>query len=183
MTTTLLAPPDVRPPHPASTVDVQPLRPIHAIDLAAVDLALDGLRAGHDLTRHVRTRRWVMRQVARRSADTRAYVVTRDGAAVGVVLLENIRRADTFAAELQVYVDRAHRREDVAGAAVRRVVDVARELGLHRLEAAVLPDDAAARGLLTGGGFVPVGLARGYRLVDGQWRDHVLYERLVAEGG
>jgi len=45
----------------------------------------------------------------------------------------------------------------------------------------VLPDDASGLARFAKAGFTAVGLARGYRLVAGQWRDHVLLERLVTE--
>jgi ribosomal-protein-alanine N-acetyltransferase len=72
-------------------------------------------------------------------------------------------------------------RAAVRAEAVRAAVRAAAGLGLHRLEAAVLPDDGDALSALVAAGFTAVGLARGYRLVSGRWRDHVLLERLVGE--
>jgi ribosomal-protein-alanine N-acetyltransferase len=48
-------------------------------------------------------------------------------------------------------------------------------LGLHRIEAACLPDNAASRRVLTKAGFVEEGVARKYLKINGQWRDHVLF--------
>jgi ribosomal-protein-alanine N-acetyltransferase len=66
---------------------------------------------------------------------------------------------------------------------VDRLAALAGDLGLRRLEAAVLPDDPAARGVLAATGFVALGLSRGHRLVAGRWEDHVIFERAVTSGG
>ena len=49
------------------------------------------------------------------------------------------------------------------------------KLGLHRIEAACLPDNVASRRVLTKAGFVEEGAARKYLKINGQWRDHVLF--------
>jgi ribosomal-protein-alanine N-acetyltransferase len=48
-------------------------------------------------------------------------------------------------------------------------------LGLHRIEAACLPDNIASRRVLTKAGFVEEGAARKYLKINGQWRDHLLF--------
>jgi ribosomal-protein-alanine N-acetyltransferase len=49
------------------------------------------------------------------------------------------------------------------------------KLGLHRVEAACLPDNMASRRVLTKAGFVEEGAARKYLKINGQWRDHILF--------
>ena len=49
------------------------------------------------------------------------------------------------------------------------------KLGLHRIEAACLANNAASRRVLTKAGFVEEGVARKYLKINGQWRDHVLF--------
>jgi ribosomal-protein-alanine N-acetyltransferase len=49
------------------------------------------------------------------------------------------------------------------------------KLGLHRIEAACLPDNAASRRVLAKAGFVEEGIARRYLKINGQWRDHLLF--------
>jgi ribosomal-protein-alanine N-acetyltransferase len=51
-------------------------------------------------------------------------------------------------------------------------------LGLHRIEAACLPNNIASRRLLAGLGFVEEGHARRYLRINGSWQDHVLYSLL-----
>jgi ribosomal-protein-alanine N-acetyltransferase len=54
-------------------------------------------------------------------------------------------------------------------------------IGLHRVEAACLPQNAASRGLLLKLGFVEEGYARRYLRINGSWQDHVLYGLLKEE--
>jgi ribosomal-protein-alanine N-acetyltransferase len=62
------------------------------------------------------------------------------------------------------------------GAALQALLPFAFErLGLHRIEAACLPHNAASRRLLERTGFLEEGLARRYLRINGTWQDHVLY--------
>ena len=51
-------------------------------------------------------------------------------------------------------------------------------LGLHRLEAACLPHNAASAGVLEKVGFVREGRARRYLKINGVWQDHDLFSLL-----
>jgi ribosomal-protein-alanine N-acetyltransferase len=55
-------------------------------------------------------------------------------------------------------------------------------LGLHRVEAACLPRNAASRALLKGCGFLEEGLATSYIKIAGKWEDHVLYAKVNRTG-
>jgi [ribosomal protein S5]-alanine N-acetyltransferase len=48
-------------------------------------------------------------------------------------------------------------------------------LGLHRIHAAFLPDNAASRRVLEKNGFKEEGFAEKYLQIDGKWCDHVLF--------
>ena len=182
MTMTVASDLDRYQDHAGPTIELTPLRPLHVLELARLELDHHELSGSTPLATYARTRRWAMHLVARRSADTRAYLVTDGGRAVGVAVLDDVRRGTACSASLSVWVDRGERRRGVGSAAIEQVLIHAGDLGLHRLEASVLPDDAAGRGLLTAAGFLPIGLAQGYRRVAGQWRDHVLFECPVAGG-
>ena len=70
----------------------------------------------------------------------------------------------------------AYTRQGYTLNAVRALSDFAfRTLGLHRLEAACIPDNAASRSLLAKAGFVEEGFAQAYLKINGAWRDHVLF--------
>lgn len=63
--------------------------------------------------------------------------------------------------------------------AVKLVVQYAfGQLGLHRLEANIMPRNAASLRVVEKNGFVPEGLARKYLKVNGVWEDHVHMVRL-----
>jgi ribosomal-protein-alanine N-acetyltransferase len=53
------------------------------------------------------------------------------------------------------------------------------DFGLHRVEAACIPENTPSRALLDKFGFRQVGLARQYLRINGSWRDHVLHELQV----
>lgn len=47
---------------------------------------------------------------------------------------------------------------------------------LHRLQAAVRPENRRSRAVLQRLGFSPIGLSRRYLFINGAWRDHELFE-------
>lgn len=57
-------------------------------------------------------------------------------------------------------------------------------LGLHRIQAGYVPENARSAAVLDRIGFERIGLARGYLHIGGAWRDHVLTQLLapVSEG-
>ncbi len=63
--------------------------------------------------------------------------------------------------------------------ALRLVIDhVFNTLGLHRIEAACIPENQRSVRLLEKAGFVREGVMRGYLRINGVWRDHYLYALL-----
>jgi ribosomal-protein-alanine N-acetyltransferase len=54
-------------------------------------------------------------------------------------------------------------------------------LGLHRLEAACIPDNTPSRELLLKSGFRLEGEARAYLKINGVWRDHLLFGMLAGD--
>jgi ribosomal-protein-alanine N-acetyltransferase len=68
----------------------------------------------------------------------------------------------------------------LATAAVEDVVAYAfDELGLHRVEAATLVDNAASQRVLEKAGFERIGVVRSFLLINGAWRDFVLFQRIA----
>ncbi len=55
-------------------------------------------------------------------------------------------------------------------------------LGLHRVEAACVPENEPSHSLLLKAGFQQEGRAAAYLKINGEWRDHLLFG-LVAPGG
>ncbi len=52
-------------------------------------------------------------------------------------------------------------------------------MGLHRLEIAIRPENAASRRIAEKLGFVEEGMRRSYLYIDGGWRDHVIFFRTL----
>lgn len=99
---------------------------------------------------------------------------------VGGVTLSNVRRGVAQAATVGYWVGRPHARRGFTLAAVRAVADHAfGRLGLHRLEAACIPENAPSRALLLKAGFNEEGFARAYLKINGAWRDHLLFGMLA----
>jgi ribosomal-protein-alanine N-acetyltransferase len=55
------------------------------------------------------------------------------------------------------------------------------ELGLHRLQANVQPDNARSIGLLRATGWREEGYARRYLKIGGRWRDHLMFAILAED--
>lgn len=54
-------------------------------------------------------------------------------------------------------------------------------LGLHRVDAACIPENTRSRGLLAGLDFHEVGRAPAYLKINGQWRDHICHQMLAED--
>ena len=114
-----------------------------------------------------------------REAGSRySWGILEDGVLVGTIGLVHIHRGPMQSANVGYWVDRARSGRGIATAALRQVVERSFwELGLHRLEAVTLPENRASQRVLEKNGFERIGLSRGYLLIDGVWRDHVLFQR------
>jgi ribosomal-protein-alanine N-acetyltransferase len=54
-------------------------------------------------------------------------------------------------------------------------------IGLHRVQAAIIPQNVASIRVAEKTGFVPEGLCRRYLQIAGRWQDHALYAKLADE--
>jgi len=110
----------------------------------------------------------------------RFVIVTVDDEIVGRVNINNIVRGAFLSADLGYWVDHRLQGRGIASRAVAQIIDHARtELGLHRLQAATLPRNAASQAVLAHNGFEHIGLAPRYLRIAGEWQDHVMFQRLL----
>lgn len=99
-----------------------------------------------------------------------------DDLLVGGVTISNLRRGVSQSASLGYWVGEAHARQGYMSEALGVVLEFGFEqLGLHRLEAACLPHNAASKNLLIKMGFSQEGYARHYLRINGAWQDHLLF--------
>ncbi len=99
-----------------------------------------------------------------------------DDELVGGVTLSNVRRRIAQTATLGYWVGQTHARKGHTLAAVRAVTRFAfGAFGLHRLEAACVPENDPSRLLLLKAGFQLEGRATAYLKINGGWRDHLLF--------
>jgi len=102
-----------------------------------------------------------------------------DAALVGGLTISNIRRGVAQSASVGYWMGLPHVRRGHMTDAVRAVVPFAfATLGLHRLEAACLPHNAASTRVLEKAGFRREGTARRYLKINDVWQDHDLYALL-----
>jgi [ribosomal protein S5]-alanine N-acetyltransferase len=102
-----------------------------------------------------------------------------DGALMGAITLDNIRRGPAQSANVGYWIGPDYARQGYMFEALRALMDHAYgPLDLGRIEAACLPENVASRRLLERAGFAHEGLASAYLQIAGRWRDHVLYGHL-----
>ena len=102
-----------------------------------------------------------------------------DGALVGALTLDNIRRGPAQTGTMGYWTGAPFQRQGYMREALEAVGHHAfHRLDLSRLEAACLPENAASRALLERVGFKYEGVAQAYLQIGGRWRNHVLYARL-----
>lgn len=107
-------------------------------------------------------------------------VLASGDAIVGRVNLTGITRGAFESAALGYWIDAALAGRGIMSATVAESLRLARdELGLHRLEASTLPENAASQAVLRRNGFVQIGAAPRYLRIAGRWQDHLLFQRIL----
>jgi ribosomal-protein-alanine N-acetyltransferase len=142
------------------------------------------LWATDELSKGAFRRRLRRYQKEARQDTAYAFLVFRqmDNALVGGCTLSNVRRGVTQCCALGYWVGERFSRQGHMFDAVRGLIPfIFRTLGLHRIEAACLPDNEASRSLLVKAGFRQEGIARRYLQINGEWQDHVLFALLADE--
>ena len=136
------------------------------------------------LTRKAFTSRvyWAQRSVAEGTAVPLFLIRRKDGALLGAITLDNIRRGPAQAGTLGYWIGEPFARQGYMREAIEGVVHHGfKELDLSRVEAACLPENTASRRVLEKSGFKYEGVAQSYLQIDGRWRNHVLYANLRSD--
>lgn len=103
-----------------------------------------------------------------------------DGRITGTITLSGIVLGPWCSAHLGYWIAAGQQGRGLATAAVRAVCRVALEtVGLHRIEATTVLDNAGSQRVLAKCGFEQIGTAPRYLAINGTWRDHRLFQRIL----
>ncbi len=105
-----------------------------------------------------------------------------DGAILGVVNINEIVRGAFRSAYLGYWIGAPFARQGYMSEGLRLAVRHAfRTLGLHRVEANIIPHNRPSIALVRGAGFRKEGLSPRYLRIDGRWQDHERWALLADE--
>jgi len=159
------------------------LRPAAASDAAAICLIYNqGIEdrvatLETELRTPAERREWL----AARGPRHPVIVAEADGAIVGWGSLNvfNARPAYQHVADLSVYVERGWRGRGVGHRLLEGLVDRARAIGYHKMVLATFPTNAGGARLYERLGFTRLGVYREQGMLDGQWVDTLIMEKLL----
>jgi L-amino acid N-acyltransferase YncA len=122
-------------------------------------------------------------QVERWFDDRHPLVVVEggDGAVLAFASSSTYRERECYAgiAEFAVYVACRHRGKVAGRLAMAAPIDAAAKAGFWKLVSRIFPESPASLALMARMGFRQVGIYQQHGLLDGQWRDCVIVERLL----
>lgn len=131
-----------------------------------------------------KTFRGLVRDLRRQARDSRTlpFAVTVDGDFAGQLTVSNILGGSARWAQIGYWIDARHAGQGFIPTAVAMAVDYCLfEMGLHRIEVAIRPENHSSLRVVEKLGFTEVGFAPGYLHIDGDWRDHRLFAITVEE--
>lgn len=107
-------------------------------------------------------------------------VAVATGEQIGAINLGSIALGPLCSGGVGYWIAQEWAGKGLATAALEEVCRIARdEVGLHRIEAGTLVDNFASQRVLAKAGFEQYGLAPKFLHIDGAWRDHRLFQRLL----
>lgn len=97
-----------------------------------------------------------------------------DSKIIGAVALNNIVRGAFLSCHLGYKLDKDEINKGYVTEAIRKTVEIAfNELGLHRIEANIMPKNTRSLRVVEKLGFYNEGLAYKYLKINGKWEDHI----------
>jgi ribosomal-protein-alanine N-acetyltransferase len=110
------------------------------------------------------------------------FVLLVDGTFAGQVTVNNIVGGSARFASIGYWIDQRHAGKGYMPTAVAMAADHCWfTLGLHRIEIAIRPENAASLRVVEKLGFTEIGYAPRFLHIDGEWRDHRLFALTVEE--
>lgn len=111
-----------------------------------------------------------------REGRTLPFALTFEGSFIGQVTVGGIARGSLLSAYIGYWIDQRFAGRGIMPTAVALATDHAfADVGLHRMEINIRPENAASLRVVEKLGFRPEGLRERYLHIDGAWRDHVTY--------
>lgn len=134
--------------------------------------------------RYQRDRLLLWQDSARQGREYRFGIFTEQPTAelVGAISFAGIERGAFENGRLGYSIDAVHRNRGLMSASVAAVVAFAFErLGLHRVEANIMPRNTASRRVLEKCSFIKIGTSPRMLRINGVWEDHDMYMRLAGD--
>lgn len=130
-----------------------------------------------------KTFRLLVQDLRRQARDGRAlpFALTVDDRLAGQLTVTNIVGGSARFASMGYWIDSEYAGQGFVPTAVALACDYSLfEMGLHRIEIAIRPENTPSLRVVEKLGFREIGYAPGYLHIDGAWRDHRLFA-LTAE--
>lgn len=122
--------------------------------------------------------RSMTRDLRRQGKDGKAlpFALTYGAQMVGQVTVTGITWGSARWAQVGYWIDKAHAGKGIMPIAVALACDhCLGTMGLHRIEIAIRPENAASLRVVEKLGFGLIGTAPRFLHINGQWRDHLLF--------
>lgn len=117
-----------------------------------------------------------------KAGDAVPFVMEYRGQIIGQITLSNVVHGSLSEASLGYWIAQAHSSRGFTSTAVALVVDYCfHEMGLHRVEVCVRPENAPSLKVVEKVGFRYEGLRQKYIFIDGAWRDHLCFVLLMED--
>ena len=162
---------------------LRPVRPEDGEELAALYAANRDFLAPYEPVRPPEffTADGQRDRLARQLADdTHPFAILDDDEIAGTINLFHIVRESLQSGTIGYWVDGRRNGRGLATGAIGEILSYAfGDLELHRVEAATLVDNVSSQRVLEKNGFERIGLARRFLRINDEWRDFLLFQRLV----
>ena len=128
----------------------------------------------------------MVRELRRQAAAGRSlpFAIDYEGRLAGQITVSGVMWGSLRSAQVGYWVDGALAGRGIAPTALALVTDhCLREVGLHRVEVNIRPENAASLRVVDKLGFRDEGVRRRYLHIDGAWRDHRSFALTVEDVG
>ena len=110
------------------------------------------------------------------------FALTVDGVFAGQITVGGIARGSLLSAYIGYWIDQRVAGRGIMPTAVAMATDHCfREVGLHRVEVNIRPENTASQRVVEKLGFRSEGLRERYLHIDGDWRDHLTFALCVED--